>query len=355
MRPLAGFDLGSSYWSGIRCSIPWCGLSWLKYAMYSLVIRSKCLSSWIRIWSRHSRRRLPMNLSQTPFACGVRYGVLSSFIPELTATVEKCVAYLLSRSRIRYFGPFPHGVASRNCCAVHSSVGYFVTPVCTIRRVFSSITTKIYHCRNIQSFTTVKSHAQVFPAWFFKKVAQVWLGECSCLSFGIYLWMLRLLTSIPNFINSPRIRSAPHKRFSSAIFWIKAIVSVAIFGLPCDFFRQYMPNNSRCQRSKVSGWTICRACFQNFVQCDRNIRRKRSRLVSCGRLICQFSTINCWCNNDFLQPDRFGCGSDLKRHWWFIPKFCRFYPLFDPLSWRAKDFSHHAAIGKLWDEGKIAW
>ncbi len=33
-----------------------------------------------------------------------------------------------------------HGVASRNCCAVHSSVGYFVTPVCTILRVFNSIT-----------------------------------------------------------------------------------------------------------------------------------------------------------------------------------------------------------------------
>jgi len=55
----------------------------------------------------HSLLRLPINLSQIPFAWGVRYGVLSSFIPELTATAENCVAYLLSRSRIRYFGPFP--------------------------------------------------------------------------------------------------------------------------------------------------------------------------------------------------------------------------------------------------------
>src|SRR5258706_12100155 len=116
------------------------------------------------MWSMHSRRRLPMNLSQFPFAWGVRYGVFISLMPVLTATVEKCVAYWLSRSRIRYFGPFPHGVASLNCCAVHSSVGYFVTPVCTIRRVFSSITTKIYHVRNNQSFTTVKSQDQVFPA-----------------------------------------------------------------------------------------------------------------------------------------------------------------------------------------------
>ncbi len=88
----------------------------------------KCFSSWIRIWSIHSLRKLPMNLSQTPFASGIRYGVFTSLI--LPATAEKCVAYFLSRSRIRYFGPLPHAVASRSCCTVHSSVGYFVTPVC---------------------------------------------------------------------------------------------------------------------------------------------------------------------------------------------------------------------------------
>jgi hypothetical protein len=99
-----------------------------------------------------------MNLSQTPFASGVRYGVSTSLT--LPATAVKCVAYFLSRSRIKYFGPFPHGVTSRSYCAVHLSVGYFVTPVCIIRRVFSSITTKIYHLRNSQSFTTVKSHTQ---------------------------------------------------------------------------------------------------------------------------------------------------------------------------------------------------
>src|SRR6266516_7705185 len=107
----------------------------------------------------HSLRRLPINLSQIPFALGVRYGVFNSLM--LAATAEKCLAYLRSRSQIRYFGPFPQGVASRNCCAVYSSVGYFVMFVCTIRRVFNSSTTKIYHCRNNQSCTTVKSHAQI--------------------------------------------------------------------------------------------------------------------------------------------------------------------------------------------------
>src|SRR6266540_2114630 len=114
----------------------------------------------------HSLRRLPINLSQIPFAWGVRYGVFTSFMPEPNATAEKRVAYFLSRSRIRYFGPLSRGVASRNCCAVHSSVGYFVIPVCTNLRVFNSTIclanrTNTYHCRNNQSFTTVKSHAQM--------------------------------------------------------------------------------------------------------------------------------------------------------------------------------------------------
>ena len=51
-----------------------------------------------------------------------------------------------------------------------------------------------------------------------KSIGTMWLDECAFLSFGMYFWMVRLLTSIPSFNNSPRIRSAPHKRFSFAIF-----------------------------------------------------------------------------------------------------------------------------------------
>jgi len=91
--------------------------------VYLLTTCRKYLSSWIKIWSRHSRCRLPVNLSQIPLACGVQYGVFNSLIPEPIATAKKCVAYFLSRSRIRYFGLFPHGVASRNCCAVHHPLG----------------------------------------------------------------------------------------------------------------------------------------------------------------------------------------------------------------------------------------
>ncbi len=182
MRPLVSFNLGNSYCSGIRWSIPWCGRSWLKYAVYCLTTCRKCWSSWSRIWSRHSRRRLPINLSQPPFACGVRYSVSNSWM--LAPTAEKCLLYLPSRSRIRYLGPFPHGVASR------------------------------------------------------KSIRLMWLGECSFLSFGMYRWMVHLLTSIPNLNNSPWICSAPHNWFSFAIFWIKAIVSGDSFGLPNDFRHQ---------------------------------------------------------------------------------------------------------------------
>jgi hypothetical protein len=54
----------------------------------------------------------------------------------------------------------------------------------------------------------------------------------------MYLWKVRLLTSIPSFSNSPRILSAPYNPFSFAIFSISAIVSGDILGLPYDFRRQ---------------------------------------------------------------------------------------------------------------------
>src|SRR5271157_186669 len=77
--------------------------------------------------------------------------LVHSLIFELMATSEKRVAYLLSRSRIKYFGPLCHAVASRSCWAVHSSVGCFVTRAWMTFLVFSSITINTYHCRNNQS------------------------------------------------------------------------------------------------------------------------------------------------------------------------------------------------------------
>ena len=50
---------------------------------------------------------------------------------------------------------------------------------------------------------------------------------------------------------------------------------------------------------KSIGLNNMNGCFQNFVKRDKNTRRKRSGLVSCGRLICRFSTINCRRSNAF--------------------------------------------------------
>ena len=68
---------------------------------------------------------------------------------------------------------------------------------------------------------------------------------------------------------------------SRAIRSINAIVSgVRRCGCTClgarDFHFQNNRNPSRCQRSSVSGWTICRTCFQLGTQCARNNNDHRS-------------------------------------------------------------------------------
>jgi hypothetical protein len=67
-----------------------------------------------------------MNRSQTALARGAWIGVCSSSMLVLLATAEKRLPYFLSRSRIRYLGSFPHGVASLSCCAAQASVGFLV-------------------------------------------------------------------------------------------------------------------------------------------------------------------------------------------------------------------------------------
>ena len=62
---------------------------------------------------------------------------------------------------------------------------------------------------------------------------------------------------MPSLRNSPRIRSAPHRRFCPAISLINATASTEIFGLAdaaLDLYFQYSLNPWRCQRRSVSGW-----------------------------------------------------------------------------------------------------
>ena len=62
------------------------------------------------------------------------------------------------------------------------------------------------------------------PAWFLRKVAHVW-PDCRR-ALGICFWMVRLLTVMPSFSSSPRMRSAPQSRFS----WAKRLMSAIVTG-----------------------------------------------------------------------------------------------------------------------------
>jgi len=93
-------------------------------------------------WSRHSRRALPRNLSQSAFIFGARYAVRRISLPLSPATRANAGPHLLSLSLIRYVGCAPKGVASRSRWATQASVGWCVTPTCTTRRVASSTTKK---------------------------------------------------------------------------------------------------------------------------------------------------------------------------------------------------------------------
>ena len=65
---------------------------------------------------------------------------------------------------IKYFGPIPNGVASRNCWATQASVGCRVTLTCTTRRDSSSMITKTKIVRKSASYVCKKSHAQISEA-----------------------------------------------------------------------------------------------------------------------------------------------------------------------------------------------
>src|SRR5215469_3731957 len=100
-------------------------------------------------------------------------GVLSSLMPLVLATRSKQVPYLLSLSRIRYFGACPYGVASRSCCATHASVGDLVTPTWMTFRDCNSMRKKAKSGRKNRSVTWRKSQAQICEEWLRRKVAHV--------------------------------------------------------------------------------------------------------------------------------------------------------------------------------------
>jgi len=207
---------------------------------------------------------LPRQRSQMAFSRGARKAVRSSSMSVAVATWMKAGPYVVSLSRMRYVGRWSNGVASRSCCAAHASVGWRVTPTCTIRREASSITQHTSRGRKSRSVTGKKSHAQLSFPWLRRKVAQVCLDRRGGRALRSYFWMVDVATRMSSFRSSPRMRAAPQVRLAVAIARISAIASGAMGGrcagaVAPDFQHQHWRKSWRCHRSRVSGWTMSRA------------------------------------------------------------------------------------------------
>jgi hypothetical protein len=88
-------------------------------------------SGWVSVsgisQSRHSRRVVPMSLSQIEVAVGLRGGDFNTLTPSFTIDSSRCVAKMLSRSCSRYSYLSCGPIDSRNCCSVQAAVGCAVT------------------------------------------------------------------------------------------------------------------------------------------------------------------------------------------------------------------------------------
>jgi hypothetical protein len=67
-------------------------------------------------------------------------------------------------------------VASTSCRHTHAAVGCAVTAIWTTSRRPCVMKNSTYSVRNVTVGTVHKSAAQMLPAWFRRKVRQVWLG-----------------------------------------------------------------------------------------------------------------------------------------------------------------------------------
>lgn len=90
--------------------------------------------------------------------------------------------------------------------------------------------------------------------------------------------------------------SAPQVWFCRAILWMRSMVDWGVvwgcfFGF--DFRFQYQRKRSRCQRRRVSGFTMCRADCQVLVNLARKVNQTRSPDVNLGRLTERLRTISC--------------------------------------------------------------
>src|SRR5215831_15229469 len=248
--------------------------------------------------SRHSRRRVPPNLSQMAFAFGARTGVRRTVTPNSFTDLSNCWETMLSRSWIKYRYPWPPGSASRYCCRVHSAVGCAVTLLWIIRRVAISRITNTYRVRKVAVTTVKKSQATITWAWFRTKVSH--RGWGSGVRTGLptcrYFSTVRGETRIPSFsFNSLAMRSSPQVTFSAANCRINCRRFFGKPGLPVgfDFQRQNSRNPLRCQRMSVSAWTFTSAPRQGNMRLSVAITQRVESLARRGLTLRSWKSASC--------------------------------------------------------------
>ena len=112
----------------------------------------------------------------------------------------------------------------------------------------------------------------------------------------MYFWMVRLLTRMPSLSSSPRMRSAPQRRFSRSIRWMSWTVSGTRRGShrrERDLHRQKRRKPCRCHLRTVSGFTSSTVSCQVRVIAASATITARSCLRSRGRFAWRRTTISC--------------------------------------------------------------
>jgi hypothetical protein len=150
--------------------------------------------------------------------------------------------------------------ASASCRAIHSAVGWAVTPSHMIWRRPCRRINKAYSSRNEIVGTITRSIDAIPSAWLRRNVFQPWDG--GPLRRVMYLATGVWPTSMPSLRSSPWILGAPQSGLARLISRISWRISSATLGMPAryrDFHRQNKRKPSRCHRMTVSGSTIAKA------------------------------------------------------------------------------------------------
>ena len=154
--------------------------------MYSSSTLCKCFSLRMIIWSRHSRRSVPMTLSQIGFCHGLRGAVGVSSKPNLFICDLKSSLNILSLSLMTYLVVSSKANVSLSCWIAHCEWGIEVIPKCNILRLSCEIAIKTYIALKKIVRVTKKSIPTMCFAWFLRNVIQRCLFESSLFVLIIY-------------------------------------------------------------------------------------------------------------------------------------------------------------------------